>query len=139
MPPFIDGFSICNSDTYLLFLPNLQKSLPLLRQSMVNNELTIEGIKAPPASVVYQTAIATATTTAMTLVAAATTQTSQVSGSAGTGSVVATATASTVPPPSATPIVPPISHLSSIVPTSTSMVSLTQFVEVLKCRFLINV
>ncbi|CAA9995286.1 unnamed protein product [Nesidiocoris tenuis] len=99
----------------------LKKSLPLLRQSMVNNELTIEGIKAPPASVVYQTAIATATTTAMTLVAAATTQTSQVSGSAGTGSVVATATASTVPPPSATPIVPPISHLSSIVPTSTSM------------------
>lgn len=30
----------------------LQKSLPLLRQSMVNNELVIDGIRPPPASVV---------------------------------------------------------------------------------------
>ncbi|XP_014271062.1 transcription initiation factor TFIID subunit 4 isoform X1 [Halyomorpha halys] len=34
----------------------LKKSLPLLRQSMVNNELIIDGIRPPPASVLAQSA-----------------------------------------------------------------------------------
>ncbi|KAK9499294.1 hypothetical protein O3M35_002350 [Rhynocoris fuscipes] len=34
----------------------LKKSLPLLRQSMVNNELVIEGIRPPAASVLFQAA-----------------------------------------------------------------------------------
>lgn len=39
----------------------LKKSLPLLRQSMVNNELVIDGIRPPPASVLVQTTPANAT------------------------------------------------------------------------------
>ncbi|XP_014240499.1 transcription initiation factor TFIID subunit 4 isoform X2 [Cimex lectularius] len=34
----------------------LKKSLPLLRQAMVNNEMVIEGIRAPPAAVIFSTA-----------------------------------------------------------------------------------
>uniref|UniRef100_A0A146M1C1 Transcription initiation factor TFIID subunit 4 n=1 Tax=Lygus hesperus TaxID=30085 RepID=A0A146M1C1_LYGHE len=48
----------------------LKKSLPLLRQSMVNNELVIDGIKPPPASVVFSSAPVAATTQTPQVVAA---------------------------------------------------------------------
>ncbi|XP_043675897.1 transcription initiation factor TFIID subunit 4 isoform X2 [Vespula pensylvanica] len=41
----------------------LKKSLPLLRQSLVMNELVIEGIKPPPANVVFTIASVTSTVT----------------------------------------------------------------------------
>lgn len=41
----------------------LKKSLPLLRQSLVTEELVIEGIKPPPANVVFSIASAVPTIT----------------------------------------------------------------------------
>lgn len=41
----------------------LKKSLPLLRQSLVTKELVIEGIKPPPANVVFPVSSATSVVT----------------------------------------------------------------------------
>lgn len=46
----------------------LKKSLPLLRQSLVMNELVIEGIKPPPANVVFSIASVTTTVTQVKVV-----------------------------------------------------------------------
>lgn len=46
----------------------LKKSLPLLRQSLVTKELVIEGIRPPPANVVFCIASATPATVQVSLV-----------------------------------------------------------------------
>ncbi|KAL3859934.1 hypothetical protein ACJMK2_010113 [Sinanodonta woodiana] len=38
-------------------VPFIKKSLPLLRQSLISNKMTIEGVRAPPISVLQQTQI----------------------------------------------------------------------------------